>query len=332
MHPVSLPAPPPRPHSAAPAALQPKQAAPHGCDSAQPQPGAAGRGPQRQGDTAPGQPLGGRPGGDGPHAQQLRERAARLVAGAFASARGGGGGGPGAAVGGAMAEGMRRQLCDDAMTMLVLWATRQDYDAAVEALLNEWAGILGISAEVMAEKVDLAMTCNLRKPVLNRYASAGGGGGGGGGGVAAVAAPAAPTAAALGGGVGYSGYEPAAGGGGEGVGAKRMHSGDIGGGSKKAKQASASNDLSMFEGVTRQEAMVGRKGDAQAAGGATAAAVKRYWPADAAKNKGDPWFNAVVTDYDPVQKVHVLTYSLGTQREEREDIDISKLHQGSIDM
>jgi hypothetical protein len=129
MHPVSLPAPPPRPHSAAPAALQPKQAAPHGCDSAQPQPGAAGRGPQRQGDTAPGQPLGGRPGGDGPHAQQLRERAARLVAGAFASARGGGGGGPGAAVGGAMAEGMRRQLCDDAMTMLVLWATRQDYDA-----------------------------------------------------------------------------------------------------------------------------------------------------------------------------------------------------------
>jgi hypothetical protein len=30
--------------------------------------------------------------------------------------------------------------------------------------------------------------------------------------------------------------------------------------------------------------------------------VKRYWPADAAKNKGDPWFNAVVTDYDPVQK------------------------------
>jgi hypothetical protein len=30
--------------------------------------------------------------------------------------------------------------------------------------------------------------------------------------------------------------------------------------------------------------------------------VKRYWPEDAAKNKGNPWFNAVVTDYDPVQK------------------------------
>jgi hypothetical protein len=29
----------------------------------------------------------------------------------------------------AMADAMRRQLCDDAMTMLVLWATRQDYDA-----------------------------------------------------------------------------------------------------------------------------------------------------------------------------------------------------------
>lgn len=28
-----------------------------------------------------------------------------------------------------MAEAMRQQLCDDAMTMLVLWATRQDYDA-----------------------------------------------------------------------------------------------------------------------------------------------------------------------------------------------------------
>ena len=30
--------------------------------------------------------------------------------------------------------------------------------------------------------------------------------------------------------------------------------------------------------------------------------VKRYWPADAAKNKGDPWFTAVVTDYDPVTR------------------------------
>ena len=28
----------------------------------------------------------------------------------------------------------------------------------------------------------------------------------------------------------------------------------------------------------------------------------------------------------------MLTYSLGTQKEEREDIDISKLHQGSIDV
>jgi hypothetical protein len=28
-----------------------------------------------------------------------------------------------------MAEAMRRALCDDAMTMLVLWATRQEYDA-----------------------------------------------------------------------------------------------------------------------------------------------------------------------------------------------------------
>jgi len=45
----------------------------------------------------------------------------------------------------------------------------------------------------------------------------------------------------------------------------------------------------MFEGVTRSEAMVGRK-------------VKRYWPEDAAKNRGDPWFTAVVTDYDPGQK------------------------------
>ncbi|KIZ02225.1 hypothetical protein MNEG_5731 [Monoraphidium neglectum] len=58
--------------------------------------------------------------------------------------------------------------------------------------------------------------------------------------------------------------------------------------------------------------------------------VKRYWPDDAAKNKGDPWFMAVVTDYDPVLKIHVLTYSLGTQKEEREDVNLSTLHQGSI--
>jgi len=30
--------------------------------------------------------------------------------------------------------------------------------------------------------------------------------------------------------------------------------------------------------------------------------------------------------------VHVLTYSLGTQKEEREDVDMSKLHPGSIDV
>jgi len=38
-------------------------------------------------------------------------------------------------------------------------------------------------------------------------------------------------------------------------------------------QASHTVDLTVFEGVTRAEAMVGRK-------------VKRYWPDDAAKNKG----------------------------------------------
>jgi hypothetical protein len=38
-----------------------------------------------------------------------------------------------------------------------------------------------------------------------------------------------------------------------------------------------------------------------------------------------------VTDYDPVTKVHVLTYSLGTQKEEREDVDVQRLGAGNID-
>lgn len=33
-----------------------------------------------------------------------------------------------------------------------------------------------------------------------------------------------------------------------------------------------------------------------------------------------------------IPRVHVLTYSLGTQKEEREDVALSKLHQGSIDV
>ena len=30
--------------------------------------------------------------------------------------------------------------------------------------------------------------------------------------------------------------------------------------------------------------------------------VKRFWPDDAQKNRGDPWFTAVITDYDPERK------------------------------
>ena len=100
------------------------------------------------------------------------------------------------------------------------------------------------------------------------------------------------------------------------------------------RQAGSSGDLAVFEGVSRQEAMVGRKvgrcGECFCCGVAAAAShecacallhtprartrahaqrtrahnqqVKRLWPDDAAKTKGDPWFMAVVTDYDPKEK------------------------------
>ncbi|GBF95555.1 hypothetical protein Rsub_08536 [Raphidocelis subcapitata] len=234
---------------------------------------------------------------------------------------------------------MRQQLADDAMTNLVLWATGRDYDASVESLLTEWSSILGVSSDAMGGMVDSAMGGNLSPPARNRFASSGG---------AAAPAPraaAAPAPAAAGmrppaprlSGSGGGGGGAAGGAGGGAAGgakparartptrsggsSKRSHDSDGGGGggsSKKAKSATAA-ELAAFAGVSRAEAMVGRK-------------VRRYWPEDAGKNKGDPWFTAVVTDYDPSRRVHVLTYSLGTSREEREDVDIQQLPQGAIDL
>ena len=171
----------------------------------------------------------------------------------------------------AQAQAMRQQLCDDAMTMLVLWATKQDYDAAVEALLNEWATILGVAPEAVAQKVDLAMGSNLQRPLARRYANvpgrapvgyddAAGGGGGGtkrphpGGGGGGGGAP-----SGLGGGGGDGAKKAKTGGGGGGPG------GGSGGGGGGAVSGAAggggggAGDLSVFEGVTRDEAMVGRK-------------------------------------------------------------------------
>lgn len=49
----------------------------------------------------------------------------------------------------------------------------------------------------------------------------------------------------------------------------------------------------------------------------------RYWPKDAARNRGDPWFPAVVTDYEELSGAHILTYQFGTPREEKERVSLS---------
>lgn len=49
----------------------------------------------------------------------------------------------------------------------------------------------------------------------------------------------------------------------------------------------------------------------------------RYWPKDAGRNKGDPWFAAVVTDYEEDTGAHILTYQFGTQKEEKERVALA---------
>lgn len=51
--------------------------------------------------------------------------------------------------------------------------------------------------------------------------------------------------------------------------------------------------------------------------------VLRYWPKDAGRNKGDPWFAAVVTDYEEDTGAHILTYQFGTQKEEKERVSLA---------
>jgi hypothetical protein len=51
--------------------------------------------------------------------------------------------------------------------------------------------------------------------------------------------------------------------------------------------------------------------------------VLRYWPKDAGRNKGDPWFAAVVTDYEEDTGAHILTYQFGTQKEEKERVALA---------
>lgn len=49
----------------------------------------------------------------------------------------------------------------------------------------------------------------------------------------------------------------------------------------------------------------------------------RYWPKDAYRNKGDPWFSAVVTDYEEDTGAHIVTYQFGTQKEEKERVSLA---------
>lgn len=49
----------------------------------------------------------------------------------------------------------------------------------------------------------------------------------------------------------------------------------------------------------------------------------RFWPKDAYRNKGDPWFNAVVTDYEEDTGAHILTYQFGTHKEEKERVSLA---------
>eukprot|EP00775_Hariotina_reticulata_P007723 gene7723-7922_t len=58
--------------------------------------------------------------------------------------------------------------------------------------------------------------------------------------------------------------------------------------------------------------------------------VLRYWPKDAGRNKGDPWFAAVVTDYEEDTGAHILTYQFGTQKEEKERVSLGMKRQDEL--
>ncbi|KAF8056843.1 hypothetical protein HT031_006187 [Scenedesmus sp. PABB004] len=186
-----------------------------------------------------------------------------------------------------MSDGALQQLREDALTMLVLWATTQEYSADIEALLKQWAGTFEIPDDDLMARLTAATGGALHRPPDSRT----------GLGHSLELQAVTPTAGAGGGGpFAPSGSKrPLDGGGGGGGGGKRT----------KTMPVLADGDLP-FANI----------------GPALGHKVLRYWPKDAARNKGDPWFTAVVTDYDEATGVHILTYQFGTQREEKERVSL----------
>lgn len=58
--------------------------------------------------------------------------------------------------------------------------------------------------------------------------------------------------------------------------------------------------------------------------------VLRFWPGDAARNKGSPWFPAVVTDYNELTGIHTITYGFNTTKEEYEEVTLSALDESAL--
>ncbi|KAF6263284.1 hypothetical protein COO60DRAFT_1671076 [Scenedesmus sp. NREL 46B-D3] len=92
-------------------------------------------------------------------------------------------------------------------------------------------------------------------------------------------------------------------------GSKRQAAGDAGGGSSKRYKT-----LPVVDSSDAPFANIGP---------ALGRRVLRYWPKDAGRNKGDPWFAAVVTDYEEDTGAHILTYQFGTQKEEKERVALA---------
>eukprot|EP00877_Chromochloris_zofingiensis_P008793 jgi/Chrzof1/4167/Cz14g01150.t1 len=247
-----------------------------------------------------------------------------------------------------MAEQARAQLCEDAMTMLILWAVQGEYDADLEATLKFWAGKFNCPEDVLNERLSLAADQKLPRPAprdfgmthapssRHPYASPA---------AAAAALPPPPhasksafaSAAAQ-----HSHHEPgyyapapagpyssggafgpgdAAGGGGM---SKRPYSAGPGEldpkAFKKQRTVPVVSDLDVLGGV----------GPYVDIGPAIGRKVLRFWPGDAARNKGSPWFPAVVTDYNELTGIHTITYGFNTTKEEYEEVTLSALDESAL--
>uniref|UniRef100_A0A383V4K7 Uncharacterized protein n=1 Tax=Tetradesmus obliquus TaxID=3088 RepID=A0A383V4K7_TETOB len=188
-----------------------------------------------------------------------------------------------------MADPALQQLREDALTMLVLWATTQEYSADIESLLKQWAGTFQIPDVDLMQRLTDATSGELQRPPDRRT----------GLGHSLELQATTPTAAAA---------TAAAGGPFVPSGSKRPAAGDAGGSSKRYKT------LPVVDSSETPFANIGP---------ALGRKVLRYWPKDAGRNKGDPWFAAVVTDYEEDTGAHILTYQFGTQKEEKERVALA---------